>query len=344
MNTQPAPTTARTDRSRAEALRRSLLESEVVAETAELLQVRAGQWYYSLKPQNYFHSWLVDEIAVISVRVDRAERSERRLRDRASLRAEVCWDDDRRSEAEAIGVKLASRPAESVDQLRKTAAGCDWLMRRWALLAYVAEIDGKNEWTPDQARLAFDLLGLPEEVRVGRPGVNIDNKGRVIDPAEGPAEVARRQIDELQVRRDRLARVDEVDRALVMADLFDDPSPEIRRLRRHESALHGRLRWCLAQLKYESPHRKPHPDVTPTWTYQAPPVPEAPPEPAAPPTEAWQFPAPPHAPFDLLPEECPPPGEPIVIPVIIEARRQKRLRAENSRREARRRKLERLRA
>jgi hypothetical protein len=206
--------------------------------------------------------------------VDRSERSERRLRDRASLRAEVCWDDDRRTEAEAIGARLASRPAETVDQLRKTAAGSDWMMKRWALLAYAAD---QGPWTPDQARLAFDLLGTPPEFRSGRPGLTVDEEGREIDAAVDSATVARREIAGLRDRRDRLAEIEQVDRALVMADLFDDPSPEIRRLRRHESALHGRIRWCMAQLKYESPHRKPHPDVKPEWVTHN--VAEAPPEP-----------------------------------------------------------------
>jgi hypothetical protein len=339
----PAPIAPDTAPSRAEALLRGLLDSEVVAEDAQRVQFRAGQWYYSLKPQNYFHSWLVDQITIASLRVDRSERSERRLRDRASLRAEVCWDDDRRREAEAIGSRLEAKPAETSEQLRGTAAGCDWLMRRWGLLAYAADLD-QDRWTAEQTRLAFDLLGTPEEVRVGRPGVQLDPKGRVIGSAEGPAAIARRQVDELQERRDQLAGVDQADRALIMADLYDDPSPEIRRLRRHESALHGRIRWCMAQLKYVSPHRKPHPDVMPNWSdNQAPPEPEAPPEPAPPPTEAWQFAAP-HAPFDLLPEECPAPGEPIDFPAILESRRQRRAKAAAALREQRRRRLERLRA
>jgi hypothetical protein len=46
MTSHPAPTAIDPARSRAEALRRSLLESPVVPEDAAMLQGRAGLWYH----------------------------------------------------------------------------------------------------------------------------------------------------------------------------------------------------------------------------------------------------------------------------------------------------------
>jgi len=254
---------------RAEALRRSLLAAEALPEEAPVLAVRASRWSETFRPQNDFQIWLVGQVAELSLRIDRCGRSESRLRARASLRAESCWDDDRRGEAEALGARLAARPSVVVEQLRRTAAGCDWLIRRWAMLARAADL---GPWTEDQARLAFDLLGTPAEFRAGTPGEAIDEEGRVDDPAEGPAAVARRQIASLQGRRVRLAEVDGVDRALVMAGQFDNACPEIRRLRRHESALNRRLRWCLAQLRAGSPGA----EVGPARLVEAPPAPARP--------------------------------------------------------------------
>jgi hypothetical protein len=245
-------------RSRAEALRRSLLAVEALPDEAQILQVRASQWPDSMQPLDGFQSWLVGHVAELSLRVDRCGRSERRLRDRASLRAEVCWGDDHRSQAEVIGGKLAARPAEAVDRLRRTAAGCDWLIRRWALLARAAD---QGPWTADQIRLAWDLLATPAEFRQGQPGEAIDDQGRVIHKADDPAAVARRQIAGLAERRDRLAGSEEVDRALVIAGQFDNACPEIRRLRRHEAALRRQIRWCLAQVRPAPTAPGPRPEV-----------------------------------------------------------------------------------
>src|SRR4051812_10868470 len=46
--------------------------------------------------------WLHGEVAVLTMRIDRAHRVEERERERAALRAEVCWEDDRRREADRI--------------------------------------------------------------------------------------------------------------------------------------------------------------------------------------------------------------------------------------------------
>jgi len=347
------------ERSRANALKHGLCASALVPEDLESIQARAREWYYSLKPQNRFQAWMVDQVAVISLRVDRSERIERRLRDKVALRSELSWDDDRRLEAEMIGGDLARRPAETVERLRSTPQGCDWLMTRWAMLAHVADT---VDWTADQARLAFDLLGTPAEFRSGLPGAPIDPDGRAIDDPAKPAEIARSQIEALRGRRERVADLDEVDRALASADLTHDADADLRRLRRYESTLHRRLRWCLGQIRYQSPHFKPHPDVEPRWAAQPEPKPEAlaadpapapvpapvaahPPAPAPmpKPLEFWMA-VPPHAPFDLEPDECPPLGVEIDFPAILAARGEKQAKKAESCRNARRRKLERLRA
>ncbi len=346
-------------RSRANALKHGLCSAVVVVEDAQAVQDRAYEWYYALKPQNRFQSWMVDEVAVLSLRIDRSERMERRQRDRGALRAELCWDDDRRLEAERVGGELARRPAETVERLRSTPTGCEWLMTRWAMLAHAA--DTAKAWTPDQVQLAFDLLATPAEFRTGPPGASIDFDGRAADPTPGPADLARREVAALRERRDRAADLDDVDRSLAESDLALDADPDLRRLRRYEGTLHSRLRWCLAQLRWQSPHFKPHPDLVPRWTTlpePAPaPAPAPTPDPAPVPVEApapaatlmpkpfevWMA-KPPHPPFDLEPDEIPAPGEEIDIPAIIAARREKGAKKAEAHRQARRRKLERLRA
>ncbi len=326
------------ERSRRNALKHGLCSSVVVPEDVESFQRRVSEFYYTLKPQNYLHAWMVEQIALFSLRVDRAGRMERRSRDRHSLQAGLTWDADRRLQAESLGSKLARRPSETVEALRQTPQGCDWLLARWEGLERVAAED--RVWSADQQALAFDLLGTPAPLRDGR------------GPTGAPAEVARREIAALKEHREAVAELDEVDRALAEADLSDESNLELRRLRRYESALFGKIRWCMAQLKYESPHLRPHPDLTPRWVPEPESTPEPAPVPATDPTpgpaaeqpkELWQY-QPPHPPFDLEPDELPAPGQEVDIPAIVAARRLKAAdRAEVNRR-ARRRKLERLRA
>src|SRR3954451_12015675 len=284
-------------RSRANALKHGLCASVVVAEDAKLVQQRASDWFDALKPQCEYHSWLVDEVAIISLRIDRCERMERRARDAKAIRAELCWEDDRRLDAVRLGGLLSKRPDEVVEELRRPPQGCEWLMTRWAMLAHTADL--KGSWTPEQARMAFDLLGTPIEFREGiKPGASLDLDGRMIESADDPAAVARREIAALKERRELVEGLDEVNQPLAVADLNDEDDPELRRLRRYESALHRRLRWCLAQLRYESPHRRAHPGLTrprcdaqPAATVEPAPKPETP-------KEFWQAVAP-NPPFDL---------------------------------------------
>ena len=334
------------ERSRANALKHGLCASVVVPEDLEAVQRRSNDYFYTLKPQTPFHAWLVDKVAILSLRIDRCERIERRVRDKISLRAELTWDDDKRLEAEALGAMIGRRPAEVGEALRRTPQGCTWLMTRWAMLAHVADVKGC--WTPEQTRLAFDLLGTPADFREGhKPGASLDLEGRVLDPADDPAGVARREVAALKERRDLVGDLDEVERALSGSDQTNDADPELRRLRRYESTLHRRLRWCLSQIKYESPHKRPDPDLKPQWVLdpdaEPEPAPEPKPEAPAKPLELWQRPSP-CPPFCLEPDEVPGPGETLDVPKVLAKRAQKKARRAEAHRESRRRKLERLRA
>jgi hypothetical protein len=322
------------DRSRANALKHGLCSTVLVTEDLESIKRRADEWYYALKPQNPHQAWLVDQVAVHSLRIDRSERIERRLRDRAMLRAEIAWDDDRMIEVESIGSKLGRRPSEVTRQLRATPHGCDWLIARWKFLETSAK---GGAWTAEQTRLAFDLLGTPLEAREGRrPGDLVDADGKVLEPAEAAAEVARRELQALAERRERVADLDEADRALVAADQLDSTNAELKKLRRYENTLHGRVRWFIAQIREPSPHPRTDPTFKPRW-FDKIPVEAAPPE-SPPETEITP------SPTNLEPDKVPPEDQaPDTSPLLI-ARRQKKVRKAEARREARRRKVEKLRA
>ena len=337
-------------RSRANALKHGLCASVVVPESLELIRARALEMFDSLAPQDEYQTWITNRVALLTIRVDRSERMERRTRDKVCLRALLSWDVDREAEVERLGARLAGRPEEVAPELRRTKHGCEWLIRRWKLLAHAADT---KPWTDDQTRLAFDLLGTPLAFREGsRPGLELDDTGRVTDEATDPAALARRQIEALEGQRDLVAEIDEVERHLAESDLSHDSDAECRRLRRYETKLHREIRWSIAQLQSDVFDRRTRPDLRPSWVADPNADPDAAPEPTPKPepksvdeiaAEGWT-PEMISPPFDLEPEEYPEPGRVADVPAILRSRKEKRQAKAESRRESRRRKLDRLRA
>ena len=187
-----------------------------------------------------FGAWLAAEVAVTTRRLDRCRRSEEKLREEAVLRARNHWDEDRRTEAEALGASLSADPAGVVDRLRRTPQGCDWLIERWLRLARAADVSSR--WTEMQAAMAFDLLGLPEALRTHEPGEILDPIGLLAGRVDHPSAVARREVEALREHRPRVIESDAFARKLDLADHRDEPTPEVRRLRRCEATFHRRLR------------------------------------------------------------------------------------------------------
>jgi hypothetical protein len=327
-------------RSRANSIVQGLCASAVVIESLELVQRRAWECFDGLRPQDSYQAWIVNQVAQLTLKVDRCGRMERRARDKVCLRACLTWDDDRSLEAKILGGKLAESPEVVVEGLRRTPHGCDWLIDRWSRLADAAR-DSGGLWTEVQVRLALDLTGTPKAFRDGRrpwappsptPG------GVATASAEEMVAFALRQVEELKRRREVVAELDEVERALAVADLSDGTDPEVRRVRRYEASLHRQIKWCIAQIHNPTPNKSRPGHIHPDWVAQPDPPTED--EVAA---EGWK-PEMISPPFDLEPEEFPEPGQAADIPAILRSRKQKRAAKAESRRESRRRKLDRLRA
>jgi hypothetical protein len=258
------------EKSRANALKHGLCSSKLVSEDLALVEQRSYEFFVALCPQTSYQRWVADEMAIISLRVDHVERMERRARDFRALKAELCWDDDRRLHAIRLGSMIQSNPQEIVEELRRTPQGCEWLMTRWAMLAHVADV--KKAWTADQTRLAFDLLGTPEEFREGQtPGTALDFNGHRLDPDEDLASFARREIASLKTRRDEVDPIDEVAHALAKAalNIQEEHDPDMKKLRRYEGTLHSRFRWFTNQFHAKIPNGRPLTSLRNNWKGQA---------------------------------------------------------------------------
>ncbi len=258
-----------------------------VAEDATALITRAQECFQGLIPQNGWHGWLIDQMALTTLRLDRCGRADRRMRDRVTIRAALGWDEERMGRAEMAGKGLAVLPRAVVADLRSSPHGCDWLIRRWAVLGRAAEA-GKG-WNEAQLALAHDLLGTPTEGRDGEPGLTFGGKDGTVASVPDRAELARREIAGLKRRKGEVMHWDAIDRAMVEADLLIEPTPELRQLGRHEARLRNWLKWLLAQIRIDAPKR-----LAPAGLY--PRLPEAEPEEKKPEPEPAPIPAPAPAP------------------------------------------------
>ena len=212
----------------------------LVAETADLLQQQFHEIHSAFAPRNGWQDWLTATIATIMLRINRAERIERKLRDMASYRAIDFWDDDQKLEVETLAVKIAQEPAKVLAKLRQTPAGVDWLIARWRILARVEPQD----WSDPQRELAARLTG-------GDSAVTPSDLGFVA-----------KQIDDLGAHRERIVEADAIIRSLVEMDLHDDGVPGLAKLRRYVRSLHRQLKWYIDQFhvdhgdRWDDPKRR----------------------------------------------------------------------------------------
>ncbi len=159
-----------------------------------------------------------------SVRIDRCAAQEDALHRYEARRAQTCWDSDRRAAVEAIAAGLSGHPSQVVSQLRQSKHGCEWLIRRWQLLARWLE-DG-HPWTDAQGRLYLDLLGTEPDFR------------KAFLPSVRPAlaEIAR-EIADLETRiRDTFAGLDAHERQSAAEQCPLVESQAMRALHRYQAA------------------------------------------------------------------------------------------------------------
>jgi len=227
------------DASRRNALKHGLAAEKLVlpAEEGEVIAARIVAWTPALQPKDAYDHWLVEEVVVNSVRIDRCHVQENALRTRQADRAALSWDADRESEAEELGGKLAKSPAIVAGKLRRTKQGCQWLISRWIGLGNI--LGGNGEWNESQKRLALDLLGTPAELREGPTPLDGDR-----------AALVREQVARLATRKaEALDELDAQERADAEVGLGPDRDKAIALTRRYEAACLRRLQSAQAQLK-----------------------------------------------------------------------------------------------
>jgi hypothetical protein len=224
------------EQSRRNALKHGLTgEGVVLAEDVEeAIQERYEQWAKEFTPATPYQRFLVEQIALNSVRLSQCSGQEIYERGQLSLRASICWDDDRRLLAEQLGQNLSKRPALVARQLERTPQGCDWLRERWEALGRI--LDKNGEWSVAERSLALDLLGTPIDLR--------EDSARLVGDLNT---VVRQEVDRLEARKEQLGPLDERERRQTFSGKSVEPDARLLKTRRYEAQIRRALSWSMAQ-------------------------------------------------------------------------------------------------
>ena len=243
---------------------------------AEAARGRAAEWGEALAPGDPFAAWLVDQVCIQSLRVERCQRLSQLRRDLVARRVELFWEDDRRAAAEALAVRLPRDPVAVVRDLRKTKQGCEVLIGRWEALAANAEVAGA--WCTTLRWLALDLMGVAPEARVATP----PEGAAAAESFAARMAIVADQIARLRALADGpLADLDRRERAAAAAGALAAADPELDRLHRYERTCARAVESALAELRRRG--RRPVPaGATPD---PAPVEPVRDPSPAPPPAK-----------------------------------------------------------
>ena len=209
------------------------------------------------------------------------------------------WVQDERLAAAGLGRRLADDPERAVIRLRRTSAGCGWLIGRWALLGNglsTAEEGGPDcTWTDADLALALDLLGLPAGLR------HLDDRTGLLESLRAEArsgseeavaelrEIIAEEVAELEERGEEAWDGHRAAAAGGLAAGVEiDLGPEGTRLHRYEMAADRLFRSAWTKLeRLRKEHGVP---LIPRRESMA--APEPAPRPPAPPPPAAARPAP----------------------------------------------------
>src|SRR3954470_20317961 len=133
-------------------------ESEVLpGEDADELRRRHEVWADELGAETEAERYLVRAAVDASWRIDRCRAAEAAALSRKVLAAGDAYDDALAGEVEQLSHRLAEEPSAVVRQLRRSTAGCRWLIGRWGELA--DRLDGWKALEPTERHLAANLMG-----------------------------------------------------------------------------------------------------------------------------------------------------------------------------------------
>jgi hypothetical protein len=245
------------ERSKFNALKHGLDAKTAVlpGEDAETYRGRVAAWTDNFRPRDQFEHFLIEQAVRVSWQLERADRAETaRLADQIQTAAA---DQAQRLDDEAaeLGRRLLpdqpealpldaqtggdpDHPAQLVQELESTSAGCWWLLDRWGDLRAI--LDQGRPWQAHDQRAAIRLLGhQPHEVAEAAVVAAISQACHVLDNDGGDTKarrVLRGIVDRATSRLEAIAEACQQQEAAGAAEQADrlsfDDSDSGERLRR----------------------------------------------------------------------------------------------------------------
>jgi hypothetical protein len=240
-------------RSRRSALKHGLAGQGLVMpeDQEEHAADRLKSWSSELHPGTAIERWLVERVVMETIRIDRCKRQMFALLTNVSIRAEDCWEHDRRLAAETLADKLPKHPGRVRLEIEATKQGCELIIERWELLR--ALLDSGSPWNEVHRAMALDLLGVHPDLRGPRTRIDPPTGDDVI---EHQTNVAKGQIERLTLEIEKVLDADDAgDRELAVAGL-EFPSAQFRLLNRYDAQAHRRMDKAMDQLKAGRKRRK----------------------------------------------------------------------------------------
>jgi hypothetical protein len=217
---------------------------------------------------------LLRDLAIASIRINQCQDAESALRQHR--RDPDLSRRDADFEAAELFDRLHLAPELTVRRLERSAAGCARLIRAWQSVFRRVELG--LSWPPALVGHTLDLLGVhPYEIECDPDAIAFTDALRTLlsntTSNSDPDALAAARIALLALVAHRIADLEsllarhEADAAALPPNAADaDPSPQILRLRRHESANRRLYRRCLADLDAldaAQPKPEPTPEVEP---------------------------------------------------------------------------------
>ena len=211
----------------------------------DLVAQRVAAWTAMRRPVTSHEKWLVEQMALATIRIDQCRLEEDCLRTLTSQRAVNFWDEERQVDAEELAGKLSRNPALVVAKLRRTLHGSFWLRERWESLEEAAM---ESVWDEKQGALALDMLGVSIEFRGSSKHLLGGPDG------ESQAMIARREIERIDASFENgLAYIDEREQKMAEEGVSLSVSAPVRLLRRYAAEAWKRYWWADRELKAGRP-------------------------------------------------------------------------------------------
>ncbi len=246
--------------SRANGLKHGLTGSGVVMPDEDRNQVdqRHAALQAELAPKSCLGAIMVQQMAALSVRMERAVKQEAKAIANRVRHAAEEFDEARIEAAEQLLEAIADDPRRSVRKLRKSPEGIDLMIRAWEDLWGDLNQSPRPLWTPAHQAKAENLAGYRVDSEPGLKIKTLSDAIRGVAEHDGGAERAKERLLErieaeivelenhfetLDFETIALDRAEAGDRALF------DPSREAILARRYESEASRKFFQALKQFR-----------------------------------------------------------------------------------------------